>query len=353
MLATVGAVAAAAVGVVVLRDLRTPSHTAPPATAADTCTAALPPQWRDALGLHLGAQPLAVAPDGSVIAAADANLARILQFDADGHSRVVFTLPQGSGQDGLGTVTTDGRYLVVPIEGGQGATADSGPGVIDTQDPAVTSLLLVDTRDGSAKELASMSTQDLAEATNVIDSAALQDGHVYWDVRPADGARQGTIDDYDIAAGTTSATFSGTVDAPHLTARGVEWGSGEAPAKLPASVKDSVPPAAMLVTDGQSYAYATGADITWIDSDGTTVRQQVSGTAVVRAVAGRIVFYTAGSSDRLYALDTRTGGRADLGLDQTANTYAGGAIMAATLMRNGNDYPQVRLDTSQLPELRC
>jgi hypothetical protein len=358
VVATVGAVAAVAVGVVVLRDLRTTNHTAPPVAPASTCTASLPAQWRDALSAPLGAQPVAAAPDGSVIATSDQNFAApILQFDSDGHSRVVFTLPHGSGQDGLGTVTADGRYLVVPIEGGQGATADYGPGVIDTQAPAVTDLLLVDSRDGSTKVLARMTRQDLADATNVIDSAALQDGHVYWDLRPSDGSRQGTIEDYDLASGTTSTAFTGTVDPPFLTARGVEWGSGGAPAQLPAIVKDTVPADATLETDGQAYAYATGADITWLNSDGTKVGpldQHVAVTVLVRAVAGPIVFFTDyDNSDRLYALDTRTGGVADLGIDFGGNSYAGGGVFAGVLKQNENDYPQVRLDTSRLPELTC
>jgi hypothetical protein len=229
--------------------------------------------------------------------------------------------------------------------------------VIDTQAPAITNLLLVDTRDGSAKVLATMTKQDLVDATNVIDAAVLQDGHVYWDLRPSDGSRQGTIDDYDIASGATSTAFSGAVDPPFLTARGVEWGSGGVPAQLPAIVKDTVPTDATLVTDGQAYAYGTGADITWLNSDGTKVGpldQHVAVTVLVRSVAGPIVFFTDyDNSDRLYALDTRTGGVADLGIDFGGNSYAGGGVFAGVLKKNENDYPQVRLDTSRLPELTC
>ncbi|HZZ95978.1 MAG TPA: hypothetical protein VFE19_03125 [Jatrophihabitantaceae bacterium] len=38
-----------------------------------------------------------------------------------------------------------------------------------------------------------MSEQDLADATNVIDSAALQDGHVYWDLRSSPTVTPATV----------------------------------------------------------------------------------------------------------------------------------------------------------------
>lgn len=362
--AAAAAVAIIAGGAAILRGDHSSSHNA---SAGTVCSTALPEQWRRALTDRLtpngrDVDPLAAAPDGALVVSAQAASggADLLLWRTDGSAKIFYHLPKYPGTDALGTVTTDGRYVLLPVEGNQGALADYPAGVIDTKDAGVTALLLVDSRTGSVIRLAGMTAADLKDAVNVIDGAALLDGHVYWDVRPHDNSRQGRIRNYDIAERSTTTIASGRIGSiPTLTARGVSWGSGGVRSTLFEQLTARLPRDAQNdVTDGSAFAYVRGRGLYWLSANGGSAGPFVPyspGRPRLFAVTGPIVFLrpTGSGAHDLDVLDTRTGAVASLGLTDTGRDYAGGGVLAAVLQRNDNDYPIVRLDTARLPRLTC
>lgn len=311
----------------------------PPTSAAGSCRGNLPPQWQDALRAAVVALPQPVSPlavDAHGVLYARTADAKIVAVDRQRNVRTVYDLPSGTAADQtIRVYPAAGTLIVVTLN----ATGER-----------VSALTAVDPATGRAQRIATSGT---------VDGAAVVGAMLYWDQRPGAGNPGGVIRRYDATTGTSATVDFGDVTGPTATATGVAWGSGSAPAALPAKLKAALPADAPVTTDGASYAWTRGGALYWASSDGTVrgpLTQRTVVTPLVRAVSGPFVFFTADdASNDLHVMDARSGRVADTGLPFTGIAVDGGGVVALGGPLNGTTGtpPLLQFDTGGLPALGC
>lgn len=380
------AVAGASVGIATLADGRhahpsapthgpapapttspSPDRSGPSVATQTTCTASLPTGWRDALAhgrLSLGAQdsfPVAITPDGELLVIRDFGHARdVVLVSRGGTVRPIYTVPD-----------PDQHRVAAAIEGPNVLiTLDNTPRAVQKWVPALTDVLVLNLDTGTTTTVIHVPPVANTLPVPTIFSAALFDGHVYWDQSPGNGS--GTlIRDYDIATGTTRTLETGELSSPVATAGGVSWKPGlvngvearrtvQVPATLPTAVAAAVPAKlrATVVSDGSAYAWLdpTGGIGWWTPGAVRPLVTRVPGGpwSTISAVSGPyvvlgndVVDVRSGAVATGDALNSLTGG--------VAITGAGGSILYGYTLPSGKGGPKiaVRIDTTRLPELHC
>lgn len=224
--------------------------------------------------------------------------------------------------------------------------------------PAPNHVVLVDIATGHQTTL--MSPHGAHPSTS--DLAVIFDGAVYWDEYPAGDTTQEIVHEYTIATGRQRVVYDGpaTPDPRFGNGMGVSaagvWWSGTArqpnrPAQLPDEVvrnATSETARESLHTDGTSYAWRTASTIDWW-SPGKGITSVDAPASFISAVAGPLVFYSAGTNSPMRVVDVRTG---------TVVTAQSAVPTLAT--RNGvavfgpdGSTSVIRLDTATLPPLPC
>lgn len=258
--------------------------TYPPGATGDAqvttaCVAPLPDSWRVALsqpGTAYGAWsawPLGVAADGTVLVARDfgQGKARDLVLVRPGaEPEVVYTVADPA-TTGIQSAALVGDELVVSVGSNPRAPKGEEPGSSPLAN--VTEIDLVDLATGAQRVIArnGPSPAKAGTAAMTIDTAAVIDGIVYWDVRASYVDPAGTIESYDLATGVESTAYRGPAAAFYnglnVGAAGITVGGQLlVPAGLPTAVQDAVPAddIGTVQTDGTAYAWLAGPqEIGW------------------------------------------------------------------------------------------
>jgi hypothetical protein len=309
---------------------------------------------------------LAVSPTGEIVAARDREV-RLLE--PDGAARTIYTAPD-TGQ--FERAYIEGAHVLVQLTGfgpaapsSRSAAPSTPPAAAPTTGPVLTRLVLIDTASGEVRHLVQASDADLGSGRNLVDGAAMWDGHVYWDTRPDAGFAQGTIVDYDIATGQTGTRFRGAVGPVLSSAAGIEWSADQSP---PAEVPADLPPALTATddvepadarTDGTAYAWADRSGIAWASlttSSAVHIAVPIVPDALVEAVAGPVVVVRAYDDPGPdYLVDTRTGEATATPIDQGALLASGGGLLVTGTPPPASTTPAAITvyDLRGLPALRC
>jgi hypothetical protein len=364
--AAVAAVVAVVVAVTVAvneRDSR-PVHPAAPTTSGASpapglhpgCTTTLPGSWSTALTSHstFGADRallLAVSSTGTSVVARDFGTTRDVVLVAPGSGpRKIFTVARPDDQDVL-SASIEGDWVLVPVM----HAPRNANGVIAT----VHDLVLVNSATHAVRTIAHVSEAD----DTTINGAAMQDGHVYWDVKPTFGSKTGTIQEYDIASKQVRTMYTGAVDAPIEHAARITWLSGTVDRShdLAPAVTEAIrdPRAASsLVTDGTAYAWiTTSGRIGWWTSGAARATQLLLPATVAPGrheaarlvVAGRYVYLERGADDARRLIDMGSGA---IAATTAVLLYGGGGTFGGV---DELKLPQsaVLINTAVLPGLHC
>jgi hypothetical protein len=347
-----------------------PSITGP---VQQSCLTTLPAAWRTAIAggtttaRATSVRPLDVAADGTVLVARDFGTSRdVALLSPTGQARRIYTVPSPDRDDVEHGVLA-GRWALVPVM--------HAPRGANGVDPTVVRVMLIDTKSGSTRTLATASDGERASG-DVIAGATMFNGRVYYDHRPTYPSKHRVIHEYDIATRVDRVVASGAVGSPQVYGRGVGWGDTGVDTTvsraLPAPVEhDTEKPRAAneLTTDGTAFAWIDASNrIAWFGAGSTAPTRtdlHASGQVDVIAVAGPIVLFVE-DGNVVHALDARTGASTLLptlqsGLDDQGLSR-GGFVVGETVtgeVPSGGGAPPVpstaliRLDVTKLPELKC
>jgi hypothetical protein len=328
----------------------------PDIVTRSACTIDLPAAWQGAIE----AGTLRVPNTGQFLQAGDSAGEILVLRHAGAKEQLVLILPDGTtkpvlempanGRYRMKSATVDARWIVVSI-------ADHSVPV-----SAVPPVVEFDLIDRSTLQLSHRIT--VAKDMVVYWPALLFGDHIYWMQIPS-GSPSGpmTLQDYNIAAGTTRTLTSGSL-SPIIYPGGLAWTddarhltqvfAGSRPPRIPGLTGSALDlfNQERLISDGRAYAWVDGSGIAWWSGTGNqTVK--VHGLAApgvqiqLRAVAGPYVLAVVGNNaqdDRL--IDTRTGAIAPFNLAGTVASPGGVFAYATT------DHTVV-LHPDRLPGLHC
>jgi len=366
-----------------------PSPVPSPPTVPTACRTDLPPQWRTALDdATLATQGrstriLSIAPDGSVLAVQDDGPAPgagrfLVRLGADYSYDVILNIPDPDNQ----TVAFAQQYehwVVVGLK----QEHRPAKGTIPGSEPLGLSKIEVMDLAGHAAPV-TLYPPDQPRGVGPVNSAALFEGRVYWDVRGGYAATRGEVMSYDIATGATTTVYTGEIAYTEVTANGLglSLGGGEhrviVPAELPAQVEEAVRGIERdrLTTDGVAYAWMVSPKIVgwWAPGQSEPVYRElpkalyeednggaplVAGRFVITVSLGASFILTDMRSGAAAPLPARAGtvlrpdfylsshgAFAGLGFTEAEGHYIDGywADAATTVLR---------VDTSDLPPLTC
>jgi hypothetical protein len=236
---------------------------------------------------------------------------------------------------------------------------------VDATDVAV---VLIDLRNASVKNLATVSESQYRKGGKTINNAVLQDGQVYWDVRPTYGSNRGRIEDYDIATGKRRVVASET-GWPTASPLGVSWGympdaTVAVPAQLPPAVQTylaGLRHGTEVASDGQAYAWVNPVGVLHWWTPGLSAPREVRVPRLGSTdhdtrdmvVAGQFVIVDG------KIIDMRTGAWArepGISTDAMLPAMSADGVLIASEFTGAfkeSESGVVRVDTSTLPDLHC
>lgn len=240
-------------------------------TTRPSCETSVPAAWQSAIDKSVvdtgGVSniPMAVGRRGEVAVARDNGDTRdLVLIGVDKSVTEIYPVPEPELHQ-IGTVSMDDRWVVAGV-----AHAPRGAnGVI----PTLMRIDVVDRQGGPVRTVAESPPEDFESGGPTIDSVALFGGKVYWITRDTYAGNAGRIQSYDLNTGTVTDVASGEMRNVRTTAAGlawdVAWDENTGP-RAELKIPDALPPMVAgavgtgrdqftLVTDGNSYAWATAA----------------------------------------------------------------------------------------------
>jgi hypothetical protein len=340
--AAVAAVLAVIGAVVAVRHIASDRHEpAKPVivTTRSACTIDPPPAWQHAIEAaqrhNLGTTVVGEATDGTILVRREGDtVTQIVLVSPGGATRIVEQRPTRS-RYAVAISMIDSRWIVLPIADRQSNFE---------------SLLDFEVFDRATLQLTE--TVSVAKGAR-IGALALFGGHLYW-TQLRSGSIGGLLD-HDLAAHTTRTAEPDGVRSLLTSPAGVAWTDAQNRGHLLAGASPEQVPGQPgthpgLVTDGQVYAWRSGASIVWhspATKHTVVVRWFPRFEITVLGVAGPFVQVRTGlnGSYSTWLIDTRTG----------AATSSPAAVLVAS--SNGilgySDAPVIVLHLDQLPQLSC
>lgn len=235
-----------------------------------SCERPVPAAWQSAIdsaAVDTGGVsniPMAVGRRGEVAVARDNGDTRdLVLVAADKSVTEIYPVPEPDRNE-IGTVSMDDRWVVAGV-----ASAPRGAnGVM----PTLMRIDVVDRQGGPTRTVAESPAEDLESGGKTIDSVALFGGKVYWITRDTYAGDTGKIQSYDLNTGAVTDVAAGAMSNVRTTAAGLAWDVAwdeKTGPRAELKIPDALPPMVAgavgtgrdqftLVTDGNSYAWATG-----------------------------------------------------------------------------------------------
>lgn len=345
------------------------------------CPTSLPAQWSAALnndvlaGGGRTAGPIAVAPDGSVIALRDDGVhpgdgREIVQLRPGSQPKVLYAMPNPDKYSERAAYLVD-HWLFI----GEGLGGRPPKHTIPGSSPiGLATIVVVDLDTGQARTLATA-----GDPGRDINSLAVLDGLAYWDERPSYAARNGVVRSYDPRTGKAATIYRGRVSWLQATGAGLvfydDLSHPLVTAQLPAVVESAMSSFTrrFLVTDGNAYAWlASRTVIAWwapgnaapiyhrfdrpLASDYRTLSLLVAGRFVLTPDE-RVIDAVSGAAARLFHHPGYLSATTSIGMSR------GGVLAGTKLIERKGHWIDgywaeaatavVRVDTRALPALHC